>query len=101
VPINDTNIKAKADLLVEQYGRVASLSPHNVVLMPLGDDFRFTSGVEWDEQYLNYQKLFDYINSDPTKYQNAQLSFGTPSQYFKVGIFLLIVVDFNCENNYI
>ncbi|KAF4533128.1 hypothetical protein B566_EDAN007939 [Ephemera danica] len=82
VPIDERNVKEKADLLLEQYGRTASLFPHNVVLMPLGDDFRFDHAIEWDQQYTNYQRLFEYINANPTRYQNTQVMFGTPSDYF-------------------
>jgi alpha-mannosidase len=82
VPIDDRNVRDKADLLLAQYGRTASLFPHNVVLMPIGDDFRFDHDIEWDQQYTNYKKIFDYINQNPTRYQNAEVSFGTPADYF-------------------
>lgn len=80
--INDRNLKAKAELLLEQYARTGSLLPHNVALIPLGDDFRYNHQVEFDQQYLNYQKLADYINLNKDKY-NAEVVFGTPRDYFK------------------
>ncbi|XP_067012634.2 alpha-mannosidase 2-like [Anabrus simplex] len=80
--IEKHNIKEKAELLLEQYGRTGSLFLHNVVLVPLGDDFRYADGLEWDQQYMNYKLLFDYINSNKRKY-NAQVQFGTPSDYFE------------------
>lgn len=82
VPIDDVNVKQKAELLLNQYGRTGSLFPHNVVLMPLGDDFRYEHDIEWDQQYRNYKKLFDYINRNKAKY-NAEVVFGTPFDYFR------------------
>lgn len=81
-PITSSNVRERAELLLEQYGRTGSLFSHNVVLMPLGDDFRYDEPQEWDQQYTNYAKLADYINSRQEIY-NAKITFGTPSQYFQ------------------
>ncbi|KAL1513431.1 hypothetical protein ABEB36_002843 [Hypothenemus hampei] len=79
--ITDKNVKEKAELLLEQYARTGSLFPHNVVLMPLGDDFRYNIREEFDQQYVNYVKLIDYINKNKELYK-AEISFGTPNDYF-------------------
>ncbi|VVC42641.1 Hypothetical protein CINCED_3A013190 [Cinara cedri] len=81
--INDTNVKEKADQLMEQYFRTASVSIHNVGMVALGDDFRYDHEVEWDQQYTNYEKLFKYINANKERYHGAEVSFGTPSEFFK------------------
>lgn len=78
--IHEKNIQERAELLLGQYGRIGSLFPHNVALVPLGDDFRYNYDTEWDQQYTNYRKLFDYINSRKDWY--ARVSFGTLDDYF-------------------
>lgn len=80
--ITDDNVQEKAQLLLEQYSRTASLFPHNVALIPLGDDFRYNKDTEFDQQYLNYKKLIDYIRKNKETY-NVDIGFGTPKDYFE------------------
>lgn len=79
--ITEHNLHSKSKTLIEEYERIGSLTPHNVVLVPLGDDFRYEYDVEFDAQYVNYMKMFEYINSHKELF-NADVQFGTPLDYF-------------------
>lgn len=81
--ITDENVESKADLLLEQYAKAATLFPHNVHFVPLGDDFRYNREKEVEQQYTNYKRLIDYINSHPERYNNTRISFGLPKDYFE------------------
>lgn len=50
------------------------------VLIPLGDDFRYSQSTEWEAQRLNYERLFDYINNEPSLFTEAK--FSTLQEYF-------------------
>ncbi|XP_063546367.1 alpha-mannosidase 2 [Cydia strobilella] len=80
--ITDVNVHSKSKTLFEEYERIGSLTPHNVVLVPLGDDFRYEYAVEFDAQYTNYMKMFNYINSRKDMF-NGDVQFGTPLDYFR------------------
>ncbi|XP_054155029.1 alpha-mannosidase 2-like [Oppia nitens] len=83
VKITEDNVEERANLMVSQYGRLASLFPHNIALVPLGDDFRFNYDTEWDQQYDNYNKLMQYIRSNPLLYNKTEIKFGTLNDYFQ------------------
>ncbi|KAJ7531155.1 hypothetical protein O6H91_14G034400 [Diphasiastrum complanatum] len=74
------NVQERATKLLDQYRKKSTLYKSNTLLVPLGDDFRYTSLEEAELQFRNYQALFDYINSHPEL--KAQVHFGTLEDYF-------------------
>jgi len=78
--ITDHNVEERAMLLLDQYRKKAALYRGNSVLVPLGDDFRYGDVNQAEAQFVNYQKIFDYVNANVP---GAEVKFGTLSEYFR------------------
>jgi alpha-mannosidase II len=81
VPIDASNLKSKASLLLDQYRKKSTLYRSKSVLIPLGDDFTYGSSAYVNEMFGNHQKLQDYINGADSL--NANVKWSNLSNYFK------------------
>ena len=55
----------RASTLADQYRKKSTLYKTNVLLVPLGDDFRWDTEKEIKNQFQNYFKLMEYMNGHP------------------------------------
>ncbi|CAK1554769.1 unnamed protein product [Leptosia nina] len=81
IDINEYNVKNKAETLLEQYSKTGTLSPHNIIIAPVGGPLHYVSQTEFDYQYNNYLNIANFINVNQNIYK-ATVQFGTPTDYF-------------------
>ncbi|XP_064622952.1 alpha-mannosidase 2-like [Lineus longissimus] len=74
------NIAGYAKMLAGAFRQKAQVFRHNAVFHAMGDDFRYDTALEWDEQIANYTMLKDHINQQ--KDWNMEVKFGTLTDYF-------------------
>ncbi|CAG4942411.1 unnamed protein product [Colias eurytheme] len=79
--INTYNVKTKSERLLEQYSKTGTISPHNIIIAPIGNPYHYSTQTEFDYQYNNYLRVSDFINTNQNIYK-ATVEFGTPLSYF-------------------
>jgi len=79
--VSEANLAERSGVLLDQYRKKAQLYNTDVLLIPLGDDFRWDGDKEWSDQHSNYAKIMAYVNSQPDLH--ATIQWGTLAQYFK------------------
>jgi alpha-mannosidase II len=80
-------VEERSRILLDQYRKKSQLygagdDNHGIVLVPLGDDFRYVNLNETLVQFENYEKLMNYMNSRSD--WNVNIKFGTLKDYFDV-----------------
>ena len=80
--ITSNTLAENAQALAMQFRAKASFFQFNVILVPLGDDFRYEKEIEWDRQYSNYEKLMNYMNN--RQEWNLDVRWGTLKDYFRL-----------------
>ncbi|KAJ8737624.1 hypothetical protein PYW08_000219 [Mythimna loreyi] len=81
--INAYNVKEKSELLLEQYSKTGTITPHNTIIAPLGGSYHYEIQSEFDFQYNNYQKIVDFVTVNKDIYK-ATIEFGTAKDYFNI-----------------
>ena len=79
-PITPSNVAERSAKLLDQYRKKASLFRTRHVVAPIGNDFEFMRTEYAENQFKNYQAIFDHMNSDPR--MNVHARFATLHEYF-------------------
>ncbi|CEF62357.1 Alpha-mannosidase 2x [Strongyloides ratti] len=79
-PITKENINEKSEIIGDQFRKRGLLMNNSATFIPLGYDFAWSFPSEWEDQYVNFQAIFDYINKND-KF-NMNIRWGTLQDYF-------------------
>jgi hypothetical protein len=80
VKATKATIAERALLILDQYLKKATLYRGNAVLVPLGDDFRYMTRKEAEDQFTNYEDVITYVNDNVP---GVRIQFGTLREYFE------------------
>ncbi|CAL1536288.1 unnamed protein product [Lymnaea stagnalis] len=80
--LTDENLAQSAEILHDQYRSKSRFYRYSTILVPIGDDFRYDKELEWDQQYENYEKLIQFMNSKQE--WNVNVQWGTLQDYFQL-----------------
>ncbi|XP_060071586.1 alpha-mannosidase 2x-like [Ylistrum balloti] len=75
----DSVINHLINPIVQELRQKATNFNHDVVLLPLGDHFRYDTELEWDQTYANLDIFMTYVNNNP-KF-NMMMKYGTITDY--------------------
>ena len=81
VVITNSNVKERAEMILDQWRKKATLYRTSHVLVPLGDDFRYTNQNECKKQFENFERIFEFFDREKSNY-NVVASFSTLGEYF-------------------
>lgn len=79
--VTNENVNDRAVILVDQYKKKAEFFRSDVLLVPLGDDFRYASEAEWTAQVTNYEMIMKHVNVRLNDF-GVVLKWGTVGDYF-------------------
>ena len=86
--INDSNVEHLSKMLLDQFRKKSQLyggeNNHDVIIVPFGDDFRYTDMKEAHDQYGNMEKVIAFMNAK--KEYNVNVKFGTLQDYFEIAM---------------
>ncbi|WAR28010.1 MA2A2-like protein [Mya arenaria] len=80
VAVTDQNIAELSELFYKQLRITGDLYKYRSLYIGLGEDFSYVLPEEWDNIFVNFDKIMDYINNKSE--WKMKIKFGTVSEYF-------------------
>eukprot|EP00045_Choanoeca_perplexa_P013984 m.161288 g.161288 ORF g.161288 m.161288 type:complete len:1191 (-) comp16523_c0_seq1:1-3573(-) len=81
-PVTSSTVRELSKDLLHEYRKVAQLFNHDVVLHPIGGDFRYVNHDEIHAMLDSYAKMMQHLNNDPDA--DVEVRFGTLRDYFEL-----------------